>query len=174
MKLNLVSLLLPIFIILSCSSQDSVSSFKEIGDKSAQSENLQETSILTAKTIEDENIFIDVDMEALGVAISQNIQKPLAHGQNVDPYANIKKLYPTEFAMSRAAWHRYFSHGKMVDNIWISSVKKGADINMSERTFKFLQDDIDKTNKQLKEGEAMGYTIAKREITQAYLDNLLK
>lgn len=125
--------------------------------------------IATAKMLVDNNSFIDVDMEAHDRVTVENYN-PKIPGS----YKIAAELYPEEEALSRAALYRYYSKLSIIDGQWICSAKKASDLNMSERTFNYMNDNINNLNEQAKQAREEGMTVRMPEITAEYLRSLIE
>ena len=113
--------------------------------------------ITTAKMIIANNSFIDVDIAALENTTTA-----------------ITEPYPEEHEMTRAALYRYYSKVTIVDGLMVCSAKKASDLNMSERTFRYINDNVNAINETVKEAQSKGTKVHMPEITADYLRFLIE
>lgn len=152
MKFNVI-LLFSLLCLISCSSFEESSTAISVND--TYNKATYPIPVATAKTIISDNLFIDVDLEAHNKAIADNFDPK-------DPEASLKRieqLYPEEEQMSRAAWYRYYNKISLVDGLWICSATKASDLNMSERTFKFINDNVTALNEEAKKAREEGISV---------------
>lgn len=174
MKLNAILVFISLIVLASCTAQDSASTSDTVS-LMGEATNSHSIEYVSAKTIEKENMYIDVDFDFVGEVLDrhtlENYDKLLTDPQIV--YKSIMKEYPQELEMLRAAWHRFFSNGKIVDHVWECSAKTASELNMSERAFNFMANSMDDLRKSVKEGQSKGIIVEDMAITQGYLDGLL-
>lgn len=158
MKLIVITFLLSLISFMPCNAQE----------RSPQ-------KYFSSRTIEKDNMYIDVDFDFVGEALNKHVRenrdKMLSDPQIA--FRAIMKEYPQEFEMSRAAWHRFFSNGKIVDHVWECSAKTASELNMSERAFNFMANSMKEMREKLEEDKAEGGIIHDMPVTQGYLDGLI-
>lgn len=174
MKLIVITFLLSLISFMPCNAQERSPHPDTVSISEATTDN-QPIKYFSSRTIEKDNMYIDVDFDFVGEVIDrhtlENYDKLLADPQIV--YKSIMKEYPQELEMLRAAWHRFFSNGKIVDHVWECSAKTASDLNMSERTFNFMTNSMDEMRKTVKEDLAKGIIVEDMAVTQDYLNGLL-
>lgn len=153
---------------ISCSSQEDLSSTTASATADTKDSSSLFTPVTKAKTLVENNTYIDVDMEAFHNAMIENFDRK-------NPQKNITaQLYPEEYEMVRAAMYRYYSKIILVDGLWVCTAKEASELNMSERTFKFVDDNIKKMHEQGEKAMAEGMTVKVPAITADYLKFLIK
>ena len=125
--------------------------------------------ITTAKMIIANNSFIDVDIAAL-----ENTTTGQRNTSNPQSAKAITEPYPEEHEMTRAALYRYYSKVTIVDGLMVCSAKKASDLNMSERTFRYINDNVNAINETVKEAQSKGTKVHMPEITADYLRFLIE
>lgn len=165
MKAKLSISFLLFLIISSCTSQEDITT----STASALAKANSTPSIIKARTIEENNTYIDVDMAALDKTTSEYIRNYGMSKHNIT-----EELYPEEEQMARAALHRYWSKVVMKDGAWYCTAKSAKELNMSERTFKYMDDNLQHLRKSTLEAIASGETVHCQPITTDYLNSLIK
>lgn len=161
---------LVLILLASCSSNvDTLNDSSGIISSDSDAETMLLTPMMTAKDMVDNNTYIDVDIEAFDKVVRDNFdpQKP-------ETSLIAMKLYPEEYAMIRAARYRYGKTISVVDGYWVSSAEKGSDLNISERTFKFMHDNTESINAEVKRLRDNGEDVSLPEYSKSYLEVLLK
>lgn len=82
-------------------------------------------------------------------------------------------LSSEDLATAKAAIYRFYSHVKVVDGYYVCDAYSGEELNMSEETFKFYLDDMNKTNDTVKKLREEGRNVIVPEITDEMLKSLL-
>jgi len=168
MKLNFLVAILGTMIV-SCSSSDNLAnSSAEVFDTDQETTKLT-TNMLTAKALVDNNTYIDVDMEAFDKVVRDNFDIKVPGSSLI-----AVKQYPEEYAMIRAAQYRYGKSISVVDGYWKSSAEKASDLNMSERTFRYMHDNTERVNEQIKMYREAGKDVSLPEYSKSYLEALLQ
>lgn len=174
MKLIVITFLLSLINFMPCNAQER-SPHPDVVSISGETTDSQPIKYFSSRTIEKENMYIDVDFDFVGEALNKHVRenrdKMLSDPQIA--IRGIMKEYPQEFEMSRAAWHRFFSNGKIVDHVWECSAKTASELNMSERTFNVMVNSMAETRQDFEKAQADGATVHDMAITQGYLDGLI-
>lgn len=163
MRHELLAIALMLLGLSACSSQES----SLVDNNQEQSESVVVTD---AKTLVDNNTFIDIDIEAYDMLIASSIDRNNFNESLKEAY----NKYPEQTAMANAALYRYYSKLSVVDGYFVCSAKKASDLNMSERTFRAFDDNIKALNEDAKIERAKGNEITFPRITQDYLESILK
>lgn len=174
MKLIVITFLLSLISFMPCNAQERSPHPDTVSISEATTDN-QPIKYFSSRTIERDNMYIDVDFDFVGEVINKHVRenrdKMLSDPQIA--FRAIMKEYPQEFEMSRAAWHRFFSNGKIVDHVWECSAKTASELNMSERAFNFMANNMKEMREKLEVDKAEGGIIHDMSVTQGYLDSLL-
>lgn len=105
------------------------------------------------------NSFIDIDIN--------DVAKQLATGTRA---ANSNDL-----AMTKAAIYRFYSHVRLnKDKLYECTLNSAQDINVSQNVFDILSKNLDDMNQYIKEAKNSGQEVVVPEITDEYLNSLLK
>lgn len=167
MRHELLAIILMLLGLSACSNQDSTM----IDNSEASDQKHSESVVVTdAKTLVDNNTFIDIDIDAYDMLIAASID----HNNFNESVKQAQNKYPEQTAMANAALYRYYSKLSVVDGYFVCSAKKASDLNMSERTFRAFDDNIKRLNEDARIERAKGNEMTFPRITQDYLESLLK
>ena len=113
----------------------------------------EEVEYSSAKEYATDNSFLDVDL--------QNIQNYLVtpSTKNPDAGAQIEK--------AKAAIYRFYSNVTVEDGQYVFKIESGKQINISDRTFNELMDNLNKIRER-------GESVNIQPVTEEYLSGLLK
>ena len=120
----------------------------------------EEVEYSSAKEYATDNSFLDVDL--------QDIQNYLVtpSTKNPDAGAQIKK--------AKAAIYRFYSNVTVEDGQYVCKIESGKQINISDRTFNELMDNLNKMNSSIREIRERGESVNIQPVTEEYLSGLLK
>ena len=98
----------------------------------------------------------------------QNIQNYLVtpSTKNPDAGAQIEK--------AKAAIYRFYSNVTVEDGQYVFKIESGKQINISDRTFNELMDNLNKMNSSIREIRERGESVNIQPVTEEYLSGLLK
>jgi len=86
-----------------------------------------------------------------------------------------KPIATSEYAKMRVATYRFYRHVKLIDGIYIYQGKGGYKaINLSEHLFSAFTNNLNEINKAVSNAHAKGEKIELPEVTDEYLNSLLK
>lgn len=105
-----------------------------------------------------DSTYIDLDLKALTPRIIEN---------------GVLSLGEDTVAMLLAATYRFQSHLKVNEGLYVLKVASGEEIQLSERLFEAMKDDIAQANKQISEWKEKGEDVNLSEISADYLESLL-
>lgn len=181
MKRNPIVLYVFLFVVFlaGCNGHNDKSTNVESSDKSANVEILEDSaqveksgdstvdgnySNLTREII-DNNTFINVDISKLSFDITKaHVQGDSITTQDLD----------NRLAMAKAAIYRFFSNVKIEGDKYVQTVKSGKELNMSEDVYETLLENLEDMNRAIKEAKEKGPIIEMPEVTEEYLNSLLK
>ena len=114
----------------------------------------------SAKEYATDNSFLDVDL--------QDIQNYLVtpSTKNPDACAQIEK--------AKAAIYRFYSSVTVEDGQYVCKIESGKEINISDRTFNELMDNLNQMNSSIREIRERGESVNIQPVTEEYLSGLLK
>ena len=72
------------------------------------------------------------------------------------------------------ALYRFYSHVKVVDDAYVCDLTNAQEIQVSERVFRSLSENLQKTNLQIQRLKEQGKKVTISEITPEYLNSLLE
>ena len=72
------------------------------------------------------------------------------------------------------ALYCFYSHGKVVDDAYVCDLTNAQEIQVSERVFRSLSENLQKTNLQIQRLKEQGKKVTISEITPEYLNSLLE
>lgn len=119
-----------------------------------------------AKTIVENNDFIDVDVAAVVKALQDQSLKKRS--------SMLSDEYEVSSAKLRAAIYRFYSRVKIEDSHYVTDLQSPDEINVSERVYKALIDNLNEMNEFLAKIKAEGSEVYVPEITEEYLQSLLE
>ncbi len=169
MKLKIFYSLLALSLTISCATHEEISSTSQLSNPDTTPARPLLTPVTKAKTLVENNTYIDVDMKALNKAMVDYIR---ANG--IPKYDITADLYPEEYEMSRAAMYRFYSKIVIEDGLPVCTAKSAEELNMSERTFKYMDDNIKQMHQQGLQAKAEGIEVDVQPITAGYLNFLIK
>lgn len=109
----------------------------------------------TAKDYVESNVFLDFDIDNLDVQTRS--------AQSV-----------VDNEMFKAALYRFYKHVKNVNGYDECDLKSGKEINVSDKIFAFLIDDMKSYNQLIKDTRSKGEKIETKPLDESYFENLLK
>lgn len=112
-----------------------------------------------ARSYVDSNSYIDVDIEEL------------AKAQATSGPDSIDK---SDIAKAKAAIYRFYKNVDMKDGKYSCSASKGSDINVSDKVFGALLNNLNDMNRWLEEAKERGDSVITFTPDSAYLESLLK
>lgn len=169
MKLKIFYSLLALSLTISCATQEEISSTTTSHDTDTGPTLPLSTPVTKAKTLVENNTYIDVDMGALNKVLVDYIR---ANG--IPKYNITADLYPEEYEMSRAAMYRFYSKIVIEDGLPVCTAKNAKELNMSERTFKYMDDNIKQIHQQCLQAKAEGIEVDAQPISADYLNFFIK
>ena len=169
MKPNFFIALLALLFITSCASHEELTSSATSSIVNTDMPKPLSTPVMKAKAIVDNNTYIDVDMQALNKILGDYIRE-----NGLPKYDITADLYPEEYEMSRAAMYRYYSKLVIEDGLLVCTAKSAEELNMSERTFKFMDDNIKRMQKQCIDAREQGLEVDLQPVTANYLNGLIR
>jgi len=86
-----------------------------------------------------------------------------------------KPITESEYIKMRVATYRFYRHVKLIDGKYVYQGKGGAKaLNLSERVFSAFTNNLDQLNKSFSNDLARGTKVELPEVTDEYLNSLLK
>ena len=79
----------------------------------------------------------------------------------------------TDLAKLKAAVYRFYKDAKLENGKYVSAVKDGKEINISEELYKALYNDMENTNRGVEKSKADAGQIKSPVMTPQHLDSLL-
>lgn len=79
----------------------------------------------------------------------------------------------TDLAKLKAAVYRFYKSVKLENGKYVSNVKNGKEINISEELYKALSNDLENTNKGIEKSKLNSEQIKTFVMTPQHLDSLL-
>jgi phosphoenolpyruvate carboxylase len=157
-KLNkLIILLLGAFIMVSCSMKKSKEGSTILSQLAAH------PTEVSVKSIVDGDDLIDVDLTEITPA------KITAKKNEAE-----KKIFDLEIAKAKAAVYRFYSNVSLVNGLYESKLKSGKEINISDRLFAALSENLKQMNSTITKQKAEGFQVNVQEINSEYLNSLLR
>ena len=120
----------------------------------------EEVEYSSAKEYATDNSFLDVDL--------QDIQNYLVTPSTKNPDAG------SQIEKAKAAIYRFYSNVTVEDGQYICKIESGKEINISDRTFNELMDNLNKMNSSIREIRERGESVNIQPVTEEYLNGLLK
>lgn len=145
---NLFFILICLLGIFSC--KENVKQNSNSGDSTTKVEAISEN--------DRDSLFIDISLKDVATGISKT---------RSSVSDDLMKL-------CRIANYRFYSHVKIVDGYYVCNLKNGAEINVSETLFSEMSEAMRKLNSQIKEQRSKNNDVVLPEITDEYLNSLLK
>lgn len=145
---NLFFILICLLGIFSC--KENVKQNSNSGDSTTKVEVISEN--------DRDSLFIDISLKDVATGISKT---------RSSVSDDLMKL-------CRIANYRFYSHVKIVDGYYVCNLKNGAEINVSETLFSEMSEAMRKLNSQIKEQRSKNNDVVLPEITDEYLNSLLK
>lgn len=145
---NLFLILICLLGIFSC--KENVKQNSNSGDSTTKVEVISEN--------DRDSLFIDISLKDVATGISKT---------RSSVSDDLMKL-------CRIANYRFYSHVKIVDGYYVCNLKNGAEINVSETLFSEMSEAMRKLNSQIKEQRSKNNDVVLPEITDEYLNSLLK
>ncbi len=147
-NINLFFILICLLGIFSC--KENVKQNSNSGDSTTKVEVISEN--------DRDSLFIDISLKDVATGISKT---------RSSVSDDLMKL-------CRIANYRFYSHVKIVDGYYVCNLKNGAEINVSETLFSEMSEAMRKLNSQIKEQRSKNNDVVLPEITDEYLNSLLK
>ncbi|WP_297057337.1 hypothetical protein [uncultured Duncaniella sp.] len=152
-KAILFILMLP--VMAACESEPGkVSSITEAAS-------LLETPEGLVRTYVDGNAYIDVDVQSITHAIT-------------NPASRSEEISSDDVAKMKAAVYRFYKNVTVKDSCYYCPVKNGSEINISDRVFSALSDNLQEMNDFIKKVKDRGEPVTIPEVDEEYLNSLLK
>ena len=107
----------------------------------------------------DKEIYLDVDVQVLSSSINTS-------SRSADENDEFNKM--------KAVLYRFYSHVKTIDGKNICSLKDAREINISENLFSILQKNLKAGNDWVERCKEEGKEVVVMEVTDEYLNSLLK
>ncbi|MEZ3549126.1 MAG: hypothetical protein K1W02_00080 [Muribaculaceae bacterium] len=146
--------LLYVIMMAACSAKEDAS-MEEVVKFESDSE-------LTKKLVENGE-YIDLDVKALAFEVANG-------GTTQSTPEELKK----NVAMMKAAIHRFYSKVEIIDGHYVVRAESGKELNVSERVYEALSDNLNEMNTFIDNVKAKGEEIKIPEITSDYLNSLLE
>jgi len=141
------------FLALSCTKQEN-----NISPEKLSSISEIKTNGLSATLIKDDG-FLDVDLSKLNLEIADKLKN---------------KYQKPELAKAKAAVYRYYKNVRVVNGKYVTDLKSGNQIKISDQLFKLLSDNLEHMNASVEKLKNEGKKIDIQEITPEYLQSLLQ
>lgn len=142
-------------VIAACESEPGkASSITEVAS-------LLETSEGLVRTYVEGNAYIDVDVQSITHAI-------------MNPASRSEEISSDDVAKMKAAVYRFYKNVTVKDSCYYSPVKNGSEINISDRVFSVLSDNLQEMNDFIKKVKDKGEPVTIPEVDEEYLNSLLK
>lgn len=125
-------------------------------------EKAEAVMVMTSKEYVDNNIFIDVDCEALSAQLKNNEDGRAIENNRED------------FEMMKAALYRFYRRVYVADNKYVCSAKSSSEINVSQRLYDFMAEGLEKMNENWIELHQKGYSYNLQGPSEKYLESLLR
>lgn len=139
-------------VIIFLLSMSAILLFASCNSENATTNSKDQT--LTARSLVESNAYIDV--KDYGAEISDEVREN-----------------PERKALVRAALYRFYSHVKIVDDQYTCDLTSADEINISPAMFKFMVDDIKKSNEYILNSKAKGHIPIIAPVDDDYLNSLL-
>ncbi len=120
----------------------------------------EEVEYSSAKEYATDNSFLDVDL--------QDIQNYLVTPSTKNPNTG------AQIEKAKAAIYRFYSNVTVEDGQYVCKIESGKQINISDRTFNELMDNLNKMNSSIREIRERGESVNIQPVTEEYLSGLLK
>ena len=120
----------------------------------------KEVEYSSAKEYATGNSFLEVDLQD----IQNYVVTPSTKNPNTG--AQIEK--------AKAAIYRFYSNVTVEDGQYVCKIESGKQINISDRTFNELMDNLNKMNSSIREIRERGESVNIQPVTEEYLSGLLK
>lgn len=111
------------------------------------------------KSFIENNTYLDVDIDQLSKAINSRSRS------NIDTTAMEK---------TQVALYRFYSHVKVIDGKYVCNLKNAEEINISERLYETLSNNLAHMNTWIEQSKARGKEVMIQEINEEYLNSLLE
>jgi hypothetical protein len=141
------------FLALSCTKQEN-----NISPEKLSSISEIKTNGLSATLIKDDG-FLDVDLSKLNLEIADKLKN---------------KYQKPELAKAKAAVYRYYKNVRVANGKYVTDLKSGNRIKISDQLFKLLSDNLEHMNASVEKLKNEGKNIDIQEITPEYLQSLLQ
>ena len=152
-KLRPVSFAVMVLLLGGCQSAATEKAFPE-GMVQMTSLVKADTSII--RQLVSQNVHIDFDIKELSNRVMAN------------------EIGAEEMAKARVAIHRFYSHVSIVDGRYVCSLKSASEINISERVFDGMLDNLNELNEFADKCRKKGEKYTMGQITEDYLNSLLR
>lgn len=120
---------------------------------------IEESELISAKTLVENNDYIDVDKDALNFSE--------AMGSDDESSVEGNKM--------KAAYYRFFRHVKLIDGRYVCDVENAKDLNISPRLFNAMLKEIEQVNIEIENAEKEeNVPITIPELNEEYLQSLLE
>lgn len=114
---------------------------------------------LQMKSFIENNTYLDVDIDQLSKAINSRSRS---------------SIDTTAMGKTRVALYRFYSHVKVIDGKYVCNLKNAEEINISERLYETLSNNLAHMNTWIEQSKASGKEVMIQEINEQYLNSLLE
>ena len=111
------------------------------------------------KSLVENNNYLYVDVDRLSQSICSR------SGNSIDT---------TAMGKMRAALYRFYSRVKMADGKYVCDLKNAEEINISERLYEAILNNLNEMNTWIEQSKASGKEVMIQEVDEAYLNSLLE
>ena len=111
------------------------------------------------KSLVENNNYLDVDVDRLSQSICSR------SGNSIDT---------TAMGKMRAALYRFYSRVKVADGKYVCDLKNAEEINISERLYEAILNNLNEMNTWVEQSKASGKEVMIQEVDEAYLNSLLE
>lgn len=105
------------------------------------------------------NNYLDVDVDQLSQAICSRSRN---------------SIDTTAIGKMRAALYRFYSRVKVVDGKYVCDLKNAEKINISERLYEAILNNLNEMNTWIEQSKTSGKEVMIQEVNEEYLNSLLE
>lgn len=154
-SVKVVALLMMLPLLIGCSGSE-----KEVPATVESVFATVDTGDLVKNYLKD-NVFIDVDL--------QSVASELSHSGS-----RAQSVSREDMAKAKTAVYRFYKNVSLKDGYYSCSAKNGAEINISEKAFGVLSDNLVEINSFIKDALAKGEPVHLPPLDEEYFESLLK
>lgn len=138
-------------LLLGCNQNKSLLSLEAVLDTPVNK--------VQVKSLVENNDYLDVDVDELTKTLSTRSKN------HIDT---------TALSKMRAALYRFYSHVKVTDGKYVCDLKNAEEINISERLYETISNNLAQMNSWIEESKKNGKEVMIQEVNEEYLNSLLK